>query len=196
MTTGDGGMLILKNKKEYERAKKLRWFGIDREAKKRSDWQPWKKRQMTMDIEEAGYKYQPTDIDATFGIVMLDHLDKIIDHNEELCWLYDELLFDLQDRSLTSFWGGACWLYGLHLNSEEDRDALAQHLKKKDIETNLVHLRNDIFTVMGGKRKKDLKTMNSLEFRYLYLPLNTKVTKKEVKYICNEINEFFGSRAR
>jgi len=35
---GDGGMLVVRNKEEHKRAKKLRWFGIDREAKIRANW--------------------------------------------------------------------------------------------------------------------------------------------------------------
>jgi len=33
ITTVDGGAICLSNKKDYERARKLRWFGIDREKK-------------------------------------------------------------------------------------------------------------------------------------------------------------------
>jgi len=41
---------------------------IDREKKKKKDWQAYQDREMTFDIEEAGFKFQPTDIDATFGL--------------------------------------------------------------------------------------------------------------------------------
>ena len=34
LTTGDGGLIFLPNKEEYERAKLLRWFGIDRDKEK------------------------------------------------------------------------------------------------------------------------------------------------------------------
>ena len=35
LTSVDGGALILPNKKEYERAKLLRWYGIDRESNRK-----------------------------------------------------------------------------------------------------------------------------------------------------------------
>ena len=35
ITTGDGGMLCLKNKKLVEKAKRIRWFGISREDKQK-----------------------------------------------------------------------------------------------------------------------------------------------------------------
>ena len=37
-TTGDGGFLVVRNKKLYKRAKKLRWFGIDREKRVRNNF--------------------------------------------------------------------------------------------------------------------------------------------------------------
>ena len=33
LTSGDGGLILLPNEELYERAKLLRWFGIDREKK-------------------------------------------------------------------------------------------------------------------------------------------------------------------
>ena len=33
ITTGDGGMLCIKDKKLIEKAKRIRWFGIDRRKK-------------------------------------------------------------------------------------------------------------------------------------------------------------------
>ena len=56
ISTGDGGMLTFKNKKLLNKAKRLRWFGIDRESKQKGVWEN--------DILEIGYKYQMTDISA------------------------------------------------------------------------------------------------------------------------------------
>ena len=56
-TTGDGGILTIKNKKLVEKAKRIRWFGIDRKSKQKGTWKN--------DVHEIGYKYQMTDIAAT-----------------------------------------------------------------------------------------------------------------------------------
>jgi len=179
ITTGDGGMLILNNRKEYERAKKLRWFGIDREAKKQNDWQPWKNRQMTMDIEEAGYKYQPTDIDASLGLSGLKHADKVVKHFQSLVDAYKQVL---TPRTVA---GGTCWTMGIIVNN---RDEVAAYLTAHSIETNVIHLRNDIFHIFGGQRL-DLPKMNELEEKYLYLPLNYQISRKDVEFIANRVNE-------
>lgn len=179
ITTGDGGMLVLKNKKEYERAKKLRWFGIDRDQKAKKGWQAWERRQMTFDIEEAGYKYQPTDIDACFGLAALPHIDDVVAHRKMIAEEYRKHLGDMV------FAGGTYWLVGI---KTPHRDAVAEYLKERDIETNVVQLRNDIFKVFGGKRLP-LPNINRLEFQYLYLPCHTQITQNDARIISTHIQD-------
>jgi perosamine synthetase len=182
-TTCDGGMLVLNNENVYKRAKLLRWFGIDRELKEKKNYQAWQRREMTFDVFEAGFKFQPTDIDACFGLAAIDDLESIISHRKRLAELYVKHL----PNQCKPVCGGTYWLMGI---LTEKRDELAEHLTKFDIDNNLVHLRNDIYTIFGGTRL-DLPNMNKLEPKYLYLPLNTKVTENDVLFICQKINEFF-----
>lgn len=177
-TTGDGGMLVVQKEKDYQRAKKLRWFGIDREKKIEADWQPYKRREMTMNIEEAGYKFHMNDIAASIGLVGLNDSDKYLEHRRKIGEYYRE---HLQCPVIT---GGAYWLCGVLV---EHRDQVAQYLKEHGIETNMAHLRNDIFTVFGGKRLP-LPNMNRLESQYLYIPINLKVSLKDAKYITGVLN--------
>jgi perosamine synthetase len=182
-TTCDGGMLILNDEETYKRAKLLRWFGIDRELKEKKNYQAWERREMTFDVYEAGFKFQPTDIDACFGLSAIEDLDYIINYRKKLAELYVKNL----PNQCTPVCGGTYWLMGI---LTEKRDELASHLTKHGIDNNLVHLRNDIYHLFGGKRL-ELQNMNKLEERYLYLPLNTKVTEEDVLYICATINKFY-----
>ena len=182
-TTCDGGMLILKDEKTYKRAKLLRWFGIDRELKEKKNYQAWERREMTFDVFEAGFKFQPTDIDACFGLAAIDDLKFIINHRKKLADLYVQNL----PSDCKPICGGTYWLMGI---LTERRDDLAEFLTKNGVDNNLVHLRNDIYSLFGGKRL-NLSNMNKIESQYLYLPLNTKVTEKDVLFICSKIKEFF-----
>lgn len=187
-TTGDGGMLVCKRKKDYKRAKKLRWFGIDREAKIRANWKPYKKREMTMDIEEPGFKYHMNDIAAILGLVGLRNSDKALAYRRKIAKYYDKhLKFHrvMPDFYFKGISGGSYWLYGVLVNN---RDKVAKKLEKAGIETNMAHLRNDIFKCFGGKRL-DLLVMNSIEDLYLYLPINTKMNMADVKKVVKEFNK-------
>lgn len=185
-TTCDGGMLVLNNEENYKRAKLLRWFGIDRDAKEKNNYQAWKRREMTFDVYEAGFKFQPTDIDACFGLAAIEDLNKIIDHRKKLADLYVKHL----PKECKPICGGTYWLMGI---LTERRDDLADYLTEHSIDNNMVHLRNDIYHVFGGKRC-DLPKMNHIESRYLYLPINTKVKENDVLYICDKITQFFEKR--
>lgn len=182
ITTCDGGMLVLKNQEEYNRAKLLRWFGIDRELKAKKNYQAWERREITFDIYEAGYKYQPTDIDACFGLASLSYLDTVLEYRRSLV---EEYLKQLP-KEVTPIVGGSCWLMGV---LTEKRDDLAKFLQENGIEVNMVHLRNDLFDVFK-KFKSDCPNMDQIHEKYLYLPLNPAVSKDDVRYICSKIRDF------
>jgi len=182
-TTCDGGMIVLKDEDTYKRAKLLRWFGIDRELKEKKNYQAWERREMTFDVFEAGFKFQPTDIDACFGLAAIDDLNAILEHRKNLADIYLKNL----PSQCQPICGGTHWLMGI---LTDKRDELAEFLNRHEIDNNLVHLRNDIYHLFGGKRL-DLPNMNKIEPRYLYLPINTKVSESDVLYICNKVKEFF-----
>ena len=80
ITTGDGGMLIVKNKELIDKAERVRWFGIDRKAKQAGIWEN--------DITEIGYKYQMTDIAAAMGISSLQEFDEVSALRKKLFQVY------------------------------------------------------------------------------------------------------------
>jgi dTDP-4-amino-4,6-dideoxygalactose transaminase len=182
-TTGDGGMLFVKDDKDYRRGKKLRWFGIDREKKRASDWQAYKKREMTSDIEEPGFKWQMTDIAASMGRNGLKAYDKIISHRTKIFNKYAFRLKDIPGIKLLDATDNLHWLATVLV---ENRDDFVKKLTEHGVETNTVQLRNDIFKVFGGKRQ-DLPNMNALEDKYLCLPINTHISEYDVEQICKTI---------
>jgi len=80
LTTGDGGALIVPAV-ERDRARLLRWYGLDREssASFRCDQR----------ITEAGYKYHLNDIAASIGLANLPHTEWVVDLHREHARAYD-----------------------------------------------------------------------------------------------------------
>ena len=181
----DGGMLICRNKEDYDRAKRLRWFGIDREKKVQNDWKCFSSnREICMDMEEAGYKFHMNDVAATVGLVGLKHSDEALQYRKEIADIYTNKLMSLPKSKICEcICGGSYWLYGI---LTENRDELIYKLKENGIETDTIHLRNDIFSVFGGKRN-DLPNMDWIESRYLYIPIHTKMTNEDAYYITDSI---------
>lgn len=184
VTTGDGGMLTVRNQDLYRRAKLLRWFGIDREQKKKDGWQAYKHREMTFDIEVAGFKYQPTDIMASMGIAHLSEYNKIIKQREDIFNVYRNGLKDIPGIRMIDGPENVYWTAGVIVDS--DRDSLAAKLKEYKIESNTIQVRNDIYKIFGGIRR-NLDNMNFLEDKYLYIPLHNRMSVDDAQYIVDVI---------
>lgn len=175
LTTGDGGMLICKNKQDQERAKCLRWFGMDREKRQSNDY---------ADVSEPGYKYHMNNIAAVIGRKNLLDMDKIISHRFELIEAYKKFDFSAENtRIIPSLW--SCTVV------TPQRDELREFLAKNGIQTAIYHYRNDNYSIFGGE-KQNLKNMNKLENNYFLVPIHQEVTIKDVKFICQKIQEFLG----
>lgn len=180
LTTGDGGMLIIKDSSLAEQARRIRWFGIDRQAKQGGIWEN--------DITEIGFKYQMNDIAAGIGLAGLRELDAIIEHRQNLIRCYEKNL--KQDRvSLVGFGsveeGAVPWLATILVDS--DRKGLMDLLRRFSIESAQVHYRNDRYKIFSNF-KVSLPKMDEVEDKYLVLPLHTKISESDVLRVCEVVN--------
>jgi len=179
ITTGDGGMLTIKNHDLVEKAKRIRWFGIDRSAKQMGHWEN--------DIREVGYKYQMNDIAAALGITALAEFDETLEYRKMLFSEYEKQLAGIDGIKLIGTGltdrEHAAWLCTV---LAERRVDLMKKLREYKIESGQVHYRNDRYTVFGGRRS-DLPNMDSTEEKYLVLPLHLRMTPQDVETIGNVI---------
>ncbi len=182
-TTGDGGMLTIKNNKLLKKAKRLRWFGIDREGKQNGTWEN--------DVFETGYKYQMTDIAATLGYDSLLDFNKILNHRRKIFKIYlDKLsknknIICINDDDKKKY--HSAWLFTIAL---EKKDFLQKKLREYRIETNQVHFRNDRYSIFKKFVKgQKFKNMDFIENKYLVLPLHHKISSKQAVDISNLINK-------
>jgi len=177
ITTCDGGMLVLP-KEQVEEAKRLRWFGIDREARLGNIW--------AYDIFEIGYKYQMTDVEASIGLAHLEDIDSILAERERFAKCYLARLKDkkgIQFLDLPDDIQHAWWLFTILV---ENREAFIEMLLEHGIESSPVHFRNDQYRTFGG-RKLDLPGMASIEDRYVSLPIHNNLTIADIFKICDTI---------
>ena len=180
ITTGDGGLLHVKDPELAEKGRRLRWFGIDRKAKFSGIW--------ANDITEIGFKYQMTDIGAAMGLAGLSHLPKVLSHRRKLLKRYELELHDISGLYNVGSESQAdrvhsAWLHTILVDSREE---LQMKLKSNGVESGQVHYRNDMYTVFGNNRDY-LVHMDSIESKYLVLPLHMKVSEYDVERICKII---------
>lgn len=185
VTTGDGGMLVLNNSLEYRKAKLMRWFGIDRERVIPNTWEAYRTRMMSFDIELIGEKKQMNDLAATLGIVGLSHYGEVVTYRKRLFELYKRLLKGVDGLKIIDGKENVYWLFTVLV---ERRDDFARMLFDAGIETNLVQVRNDKYKIFGGKQT-NLPVLDSIEGKYLSLPIGMHVEEEDVRYIVGQIRK-------
>ena len=184
LTTGDGGLIILPNKHLYDRAKLLRWFGIDRDKRNynRSDFR------LENDICEWGYKYHMNDINATIGLYNLPHINNLLYQNRNnFKYLYEKLkpindieLFENNDDRKS-----ACWLFTMKIKRKND---FIEKMKENGIMTSQVHNRNDLNTCVSDFIC-ELPNISELEKQMICIPVGWWLEQKDLDFIINKINE-------
>jgi dTDP-4-amino-4,6-dideoxygalactose transaminase len=129
LTTGDGGMLYCP---DPERARLLRWYGLDRRSSK--DFR------CAQDIQEAGFKYHMNDIAAAIGCGNIRYLKSLINAHKRHARVYENLL--TVDRPS---YDPECpyWIYTIFCKNPT---LLSEQLKNFGIDSSPVHARNDKHT--------------------------------------------------
>lgn len=181
ITTGDGGMLMLRDPNLVAKTKRIRWFGIDREAKQGGTWEN--------DIYEVGYKYQMTDIGAAMGLAALTSLDETLSLRKAILSRYTERLAGIDGIKVVGaeFTDRvhAAWLCTVLVDKRRD---LERKLRDAAVESGQVHFRNDRYSVFADFREAELPNMNAMEDRYLVLPLHTQMTVADADRVCDVIH--------
>lgn len=162
ITSGDGGVYLGKN---YKKAKRLRWFGYDRDKKQKLG---------DTDLTEAGYKYHMNDVAAAIGIANLEEWDKISAHKQAINAVY-------KDAGLKT---GAWLAFG----RTDDYDSLKMTALQEGFEIGQHHYRNDKYSVFGTKWL--LKNMDEIEHQYFFVPSHMGVKKKDAIRIADVCQRF------
>ena len=134
ITTGEGGMLVTDDDAIAARARVMSLHGISRDAWNRySASGSW-----YYEIEDAGYKYNMTDISAALGLVQLERAEKLLMARRSLASDYTRTFAASSATDL------------LELPPEADDGSHAWHLYV--VRLRLEHLRIDRATVMTALR--------------------------------------------
>ena len=177
LTTGDGGALICPNDYFHQKAKLLRWYGLDRTSKA-----DFRCEQM---IEEAGYKFHMNDIAASIGIENFKDIDWILTkHRFNAKYLREnlknvKLLESKDDRE------SAEWIFTVYVNN---RDKFIQHMQNKGIAISRVHDRNDKHPCFR-KYNMDLPKTTYVCNNMICLPCGWWLEEKDLEYIVKSVNE-------
>lgn len=183
ITTGDGGILVTRSADDYARGKRLRWFGIDREAKGSGD------ERTENDIPEWGYKFHMNDIAATMGIAQLHYLNYIVGRHRDNAAHYDNNL-QVKRQGVLDAANGAWWLYTLLWENGEQRARFMEYATKQGIHVSRVHSRLDQLTCFKQYNGTDLPGVTSFFDRETCIPVHWGLSTYDRETVTDVVNHF------
>ncbi len=200
LTTGEGGMITTNNDAYAARMRIMRLHGISGDAWKRYG----KNGSWFYEVVEAGFKYNPTDLQAALGLVQLAKCDPLNDARRRIAERYTAAFKEvraLESPTLKCDRATSWHLYILRLRLEQlriDRDTFIRELKRYGIGTSVhfipLHL-HPYYQRTYGYRNGDFPVAEAEFERCLSLPIYPCMTNENVEYVIDRVTEV-AARAR
>lgn len=177
VTTGDGGLLKVP-KSMVERARKLRWFGLDRSVPDR----------FQQNIHEIGFKMHMNDLAATIGLANLGSIKSVLAIHRDNAEYFHEKLGNIRGIGVPRpNKDAAWWFYPLIVNN---RDGFQRYItERKVFEVSQVHKRNDHHSAFAafGPPREPLTGLEYFSQHQIAIPCGWWVGRVEREAIVKEI---------
>jgi len=185
LTTGDGGMLAMAQKKDFKKAETLKWFGIRKSGFRDKQGEiKWDE-----DIPVLGFKFNMNNINGAIGIEQMKYVKQIVARHRKNGEYYIKTLTGipgLQMLKRPPFAKSAFWVFTM---LAEKRDDLLNYLHEHGIHASKLHVRNDIYSGFKNVLKSDLPGVESFSKKYISIPCGWWITQEDIEYIINTIKK-------
>lgn len=178
LTTTDGGALLAPIG-QVDRARLLRWYGLNRRSKASF--------RCEQNIQEVGYKYHMNDVAAAVGLANISHMPRIVNAHRENARIYCDRLRDVLGVHVPTWTNeSSWWLYTIRVS---DRDAFMKFMSERDIDTSPVHARNDkhsAFNFYNGK----LPGVTDFSSWAVAIPVGWWMSKEDIERVVCAIRDW------
>lgn len=179
LTTVDGGFLVVPHF-AFEKAKLLRWFGLDRTQ---SD-----AMRCRQDAKYSGYKYHMNDVNAAIGLANLPSLTEIVYEHRSNAQMLDRLIPEFRpDWPLNR--KSSFWLYTIHVNNPV---RFEDFMREKGIGASQTHNRNDAATCFADSIDESYPLVGLDKFfsTMCCIPVGWWLTQNDIEYIAECVIEY------
>ncbi|MFH0861097.1 MAG: DegT/DnrJ/EryC1/StrS family aminotransferase [Candidatus Altiarchaeota archaeon] len=179
ITTGEGGMVVTNDEELVERARELRDLAHSK-----------KKRFLH---ERVGYNYRMTNVQAAIGVAQMEKIEKFVNARRNNANRYNSLLIGINGITLPPEkpWAkNVYWMYSILIDKEKfgiSRDELMMKLEDKGVGTRAFFVPMHKQPVYD-KAKGQFPVSERLAENGLYLPSSSKLTEKEIRWVCDAIS--------
>lgn len=180
LNTADGGALVCPSDATLERARLLRWFGLDRT---RSDamrcYQP---------VSEAGWKMQGNDVLAAIGCANLPHALDLAGKHAVNAKALDAALRDVPYIRLPPRDpAGTYWLFTLLVSSPARFEAFAA---ERGVMASQVHSRNDVYGCFREFRRGDLPGVDAFAGHQVSIPVGWWLDASQLAQVVQTVQDW------
>ncbi len=183
VTTGEGGMVLVRTPQLAERARGLRNLCFQKMQRFLHD--------------EMGYNFRLTNLQAAIGVGQIERIGQIVDRKRAIAACYTALLKDVAGIRLPaeeSWARNVFWVYGIVLDDETGSTALdlAERLRERGIETRPFFLgmhEQPVFQRMGLFSGERYPVAERLARQGLYIPSGLTMSDQQVGEVAAAVKE-------
>lgn len=177
VVTGEGGMLVTDNEDLLARARKYGDHGRSTELGKKF----W--------IDDVGYKYKMSNMQAAFGLAQIERIDELVYKKRQIFNWYNRRLEDIAGLQLNkeASWAKSIyWMSSIYMEGQfpASRDELIAKLKEDMIDTRPVFPRISQYPMWPDC---DSPVADHIGNNSINLPSGHQLTEEDVDYICGRI---------
>lgn len=186
IATGEGGMITTNRKDLYDKLLLLRTHGITKNPdlliENHGGWY--------YEMQELGYNYRLTDMQAALGISQISRAEAGLEKRKQIAQKYDQAFKGTEAKtvSLPTEIGHAYHLYVIQVSNRKE---MYDHLKKLNIFTQVhyipVHLMP--FYKNLGWKQGDFPVAESYYEKCLSLPMYPSLTSEEQDYVIESVKK-------
>lgn len=187
ITTGEGGMVLTKDDKYFERLVSLRNLCFKKERR--------------FYHTELGHNYRLTNLQAAIGLAQLERIEKSLQKKSWMGKSYTEQLkvIDCLQLPIEKPWAkNVYWMYGIVLDKSRGMDAVefARKLAEKNVMTRPFFLgmhEQPVFQNMGLFCNEQYPVAERISRQGLYLPSGLTLTESQIDEVCEVVKQVLGA---
>jgi len=185
---GEGGMITTNNKTLYDKLMMLRTHGITKDPclmkENHGGWY--------YEMQELGYNYRLSDINAALGISQLKRADEGLAKRRAIAKKYDEAFAGTKIKPLTPTLNGG-HAYHLYVVEMENRKQMYDELRNKNIFTQVhyIPVHRMPYYKQQGYKEDDFPNAETYYSRCISLPMYPTLTEVEQNFVIEAICNFY-----
>lgn len=193
LVAGEGGMLVTREKKLYERVLRYQNHGIDKAREGKYYW-----------TYELGYKYKMSNLQAALGLAQLGRIDELVALRRRLFGWYAQRLGGrdgLQLNHAGPHVNSTYWLISAMVDPRYGftKEALVERLSARHIDGRpFFYPLSSMPTFRPYCRTTQMPKANPVSYALspygICLPSAASLTEEDVEYVCAQLTQILGGR--